>query len=257
MDIIGPILSTPIGGFSYRHKLCCQLTRVKAAYFTRSKGETTQIRISVMEDLATPYSQKIPPLRTDRGGEYIGHDFERCCEEFCIRHNFSAPYTPSQVGQCVRDGRAIMTTTRCLLNEARLHHCSWTEIATTAVYFLNRISNSTIETETLIYRVFGKDSSLAHLRTIGARAFVHQQQFIVKLMKKAWKERLVGYNQERPTYRIFDLLTRNVILSRNLTSIESPSRTPDSSLSLHDQEDIRIPDHQAWLEDKVDRCDGN
>lgn len=58
----------------------------KAIHLAKSKEEAMQLLGAVIEDLAIPYNRRIQRLRTDRGGESIGHDSELCCKDFGIRH---------------------------------------------------------------------------------------------------------------------------------------------------------------------------
>ena len=140
------------------------------------------------------------------------------------------------MGKSERDGRTIMNMTCCLLNETKLPHFLWNEIAATSVYLLNRIPNKTIDMDTSHRRMLGNHASLAHLRIIGARAFVHQPLHTGKLEEKAWEGRLVGYDANSPTYRIYNPASRNIIRSRNVTFIESPKITSKAE-DLGDDED--------------------
>ena len=66
---------------------------------------------------------------------------------------------------------------------------------------------------------------LTHLRTIGARAFVHYERHRDKLEDKAWEGRLVGYSKDSKAYRIYNSTTRQVVESRNVTFIECPDHS--------------------------------
>lgn len=192
MDIICPISPTSIGEFSYLNKFACEFTKMKSVYFSRSKGETAQVLRLVIEDLAIPYGRKIRNLRTDHDGEYIGREFERCCEEFSIRHDFSAPHTPSQLAKCERDGPTTMTMTRFLLNEAKATSGLVDGDRCVCCLLDIRTPDNTIGMQTPHHRMFGKDGHLAHLVTLGVDAFVHHHQHTEMLTKKAWEGRLVG-----------------------------------------------------------------
>lgn len=146
----------------------------------------------MIEHLATPHDRSLQRLLADHGGEYIGHDFERCCEAFGTRPEFSAPCTPSDPGRCKLAARPTMTVTRCLLKEAKLPRFLRTEIAARAVYLLSRIPNDMIGMEAPYHRLLGKDASLAHRRTIGAGASVHQKKQVQTLTEERWGRKACG-----------------------------------------------------------------
>ena len=61
------------------------------------------------------------------------------------------------------------------------------------------------------------------LRVIGSRAlFVHKEGHRDKLDQRAWEGVLiiVGYNNDNPTYRIYDSANGKIVSSRNVTFIE-------------------------------------
>ncbi len=232
-DILGPIQPPSLGGFRFVTKFSCQTTKFRAVYFSRSKNEAANKLRSFNQDLAIPNGLKIKRISSDGGGEYVARYYQELCKELGILQELSAPYTPQQNGTSERDGRTIMAITRCLINEAKLPHFLWNEVCATAVYLSNRIPHKTIGMDTPYHRLFGKHSSLSHLRVIGARAFVHVEGAKDKLNERAWEGKLVGYDSQSRTYRIYKPSTRKVIRSRNVTFIESPSKNmrDDSNLT--------------------------
>lgn len=171
------------------------------------------------------------------------NDFEPCCKDFGISYESSFPCTPSQTEECERNGRRIAAKTRFLVNEANLRHFLWSELAATAVYLPNRIPTSTIGMGNPYHLLFEKGENLAHLLPIDARTFVHQKQNTGELAEKASEVRLVIYDRDNSTYEIFSASTRNPLHSRNISFIETPTRSIGSCRRQHDQEEITIPGH--------------
>ena len=60
----------------------------------------------------------------------------------------------------------------------------------------------------------GTTQRLEHLRTFGARAFVHEEWYVKKLTMKVWERRMVGYGKKSKTYRIWESRTK-IVESRN------------------------------------------
>ena len=60
---------------------------------------------------------KIQMLRSDNGKEYTSKAFNHFCEEACIHHQLTTPYTPKQNGVSERRNGYIMEMTRWMLHE--------------------------------------------------------------------------------------------------------------------------------------------
>ncbi|CAM9312811.1 unnamed protein product, partial [Sphacelaria rigidula] len=155
-------------------------------------------------------------LQSDRGGEDVADYFKKYCKTTGIRQEFTNPYTPQQNGISERDGRSILNVTRCLLNESNLPKFLWGEIVATAVFLINRLPHTSIGGDTPYFFNFLKQPKLSSLRTIGSRAFVHRERHHSKLEEKAWEGGLVGYDSDRPSYRIYNCYSRKISSSRNV-----------------------------------------
>ena len=142
-----------------------------------------------------------------------------------------------------------MDMTRYFFTETGLPKRLWGELASTAVFLKNRIPhNSALGSDTPYYRMLGKNADLSFLRVIGSRAFVHEEGHRSKLDQRAWEGvlLLVGYNNDSPTYRMYDNTNGKIVSSRNVTLIEcvdssTPSMVDDigeGSKSYDDLENV-------------------
>ena len=141
-----------------------------------------------------------------------------------------------------------MDMTRCIINEAGLPKHLWGEIAATSVFLINRLPHKALKGDTPYFRMFGKQANLSFLRIIGSRAFVHEEGHTTKLQPRAWEGVLVGYDDDSPTFRVYDRTTGRVGSSRNVTFIEpAPPQIPlyDASSDTDQDEGINTEDAQA------------
>ena len=221
-DLLGPVTPKAIGEYAYMAKYTDHHSRLKAVYFIEKKSDTLHTLGRFIQDLATPLGLRVQHLRSDNGGEYASVSFQEYRKSTGIRQQFSAPYTPRQNGVSECDGRTIMDMTRCLLNEAHLPKTLWGEIASTAVFLTNRLPLAGIGGDTPFHRMFGKHADLPYFRIIGTRAFVHVEGYTTKVQPKAWEGILVGYDSDKPTFRVYDRYTGSVSSSRNVSFIEEP-----------------------------------
>ncbi|CAB1109566.1 unnamed protein product [Ectocarpus sp. CCAP 1310/34] len=221
-DLLGPISPSAIGGYNYMAKFTDHATRLKAVYFIAKKGDALSSLVNYVQDVAIPLGLRVQYLHSDNGGEYVNSDFRDYCRTTGIIQRFSSPHTPQQNGISERDGRTIMNMARCIINETNLPKHLWGEIAATSVFLINRLPHKALKGDTPYFRMFGKQANLSFLRIIGSRAFVHIEGHTTKLQAKAWEGVLVGYNDDSPTFRIYNRTTGRITSTRNVTFIEKP-----------------------------------
>ena len=82
---------------------------------------------------------KIITIRSDHGGEFQNHLFDKYYDKHGIEHNFSAPRTPQQNGVVERKNRVLKELARTILNEGGLQKYFWADGISTSCYVLNRI----------------------------------------------------------------------------------------------------------------------
>ena len=92
----------------------------------------------------------------------------------------------------------------------------WAEAVNSAVYLLNRTPPQALNTTP--YELWtGKKPTLDHVRTFGSIAYMHvPQEKRTKLEKKSKKMILVGYDGNSTNYRLFDIETKKIKISRNV-----------------------------------------
>jgi len=72
-------------------------------------------------------------LRSDRGGEYMSHEFNAFLASRGIKHQCIVPYTPQQ-----HQNRLLTEMARCMVKNQALPHSFWLEAIMCATYVLNR-----------------------------------------------------------------------------------------------------------------------
>lgn len=105
-DICGPF-DTSMGGYRYFITWTDARSRFTSIDFLKDKTSST-VANSFKIYLQWLQNQKetgVKVIRTDNGGEYIGHDFEDLCRERGITHQTTSPYTPEHNGIAERYNR--------------------------------------------------------------------------------------------------------------------------------------------------------
>ena len=163
-------------------------------------------------------AHKVKILRSDNGTEFKNTQMNDFCKLKGIAHHFSAPGTPQQNGVVERKNGTLIENRRTMLEEANLPTYFWEEAISTACFTQNC---------TLINRhgvtpyqsLKGKKPSLKHLHIFGCKCFVlrsHPEQ-LGKFEAKVDEGIFVGYPLTTRTYRVFNLRTRYIVESINVS----------------------------------------
>lgn len=172
-------------------------------------------------------SRKIKVLRTDNGGEYCGKEFENYLARHGIKHDKTIAYTPEQNGVAERMNRNIVERVRCMLTDAGLNKRFWAEAAATAAHLLNRIpcrGNNKTPEEMWTNEI----PDLSNLRVFGCKALVHvPKEKRKKLDNKSTECIFMGYSYESKAYRLFDVKSNKIVLSRDVVFFENEKEVTD------------------------------
>ncbi|KAL0295953.1 UNVERIFIED_CONTAM: Retrovirus-related Pol polyprotein from transposon RE1 [Sesamum radiatum] len=162
-------------------------SRMTWVYFMREKSEVFKVFKKFKNLVEKQSGRSIKVLRSDRGKEYNNSEFDKFCEEEGIEHQTTVSYNPQQNGVSERKNRTVMEMARSMLQEKHLPKAFWAEAVYTAVYLLNSICYVHIPTEK------------RH-----------------KLEEKTEKGIFLGYSTQSKGYRIYNLKTKKLIISRDV-----------------------------------------
>ena len=74
-DVCGPMSTTARGGYQYFITFTDDLSRYGYVYLMRHKSETFERFKEFQNEVENQRGKKIKALRSDRGGEYLNHEF--------------------------------------------------------------------------------------------------------------------------------------------------------------------------------------
>jgi len=139
-------------------------------------------------------------IRSDNGGEYIGH-FDRYCREQGIRHQKTPLKTPQLNGLAERMNITLVERVRCILSDAKLPDSFLAEALNAATYIINLSPTVALKSD-FPDRVWSdKNVSYDHLKVFECKAFVHApKDERSKLDIKTMQCIFVGYGQNEFGY---------------------------------------------------------
>ncbi|MCO5614165.1 hypothetical protein L7F22_068446 [Adiantum nelumboides] len=104
----------------------------------QAKGSFPQERHNFKAMVEKQTGSFVQCLRLYGGGEYFSHEFSNFLKKHGIQRQFSCMYTPQQNGVAERKNRHIVEVAQALMSEKNMPPCYWAEVASTAIYTINR-----------------------------------------------------------------------------------------------------------------------
>ncbi|KAL0398406.1 UNVERIFIED_CONTAM: putative mitochondrial protein [Sesamum radiatum] len=109
-----------------------------------------------------------------------------------------------------------MEMARSMLQGEHLPKAFWAEAVYTAVYLLNRCPTKAVQNMTPIEAWSGRKPSAKHLRVFGSICYVHSNREKTQAGGENRKGIFLGYSTQSKGYRIYNLKTKKLIISRDV-----------------------------------------
>ncbi|XP_074334286.1 uncharacterized protein LOC141671793 [Apium graveolens] len=187
-DIAGPFDISSLGGNMYYLTFIDDFSRKSWVYIIKEKSETLD-KFKEFKALAEKQScHYLKVLRSDRGGKYTSNLFKSFYRAHGINHQLTTTYTPQQNGVAERKNRTILDMARSMVKAKHLPRTFWAEAVLCAVYLLNRCLTKSKRK---------------------------------KLDYKGEKCIFTGYDKRSKAYRLYNPLTKKLIISRDVEFDES------------------------------------
>jgi hypothetical protein len=235
-DLVGPLQVESIGGAWYYVIFKDVFSKYKTAYFLKQKSETADCFLAYVKKVHTDTNQRVKMLRCDGGTEYNNRYLKTSLENFGIKLQTSAPYTPEQNGIAERDHRTTVESARSQIHARGIPLKLWAEAINYSVYVLNRTLSNT-KSVTPFEHWYGVQPDISNLRVFGSVCyFLVADDLRQKLDPKATKGAYVGESEEQKASRVFVETTGWTHITRHVRVYEnipywSPVIEPASSVA--------------------------
>ncbi|GBN59582.1 Retrovirus-related Pol polyprotein from transposon TNT 1-94 [Araneus ventricosus] len=227
-DLCGPMRVESIGRSFYFATFIDDCSRFVQVYFLRSKDEVKSAFLEFKAYIENKLNCKIKTLRTDKGLEYVGPNFDHYLVKNGIKRERTCAYTPQMNGIAERENRTLVNMARCLLFQSGLPVKFWAEAINCAVYIRNRCPTRGLQdlNQTPFQKLFGKKPTVKHFQTFGQKAFaLNKQPQKGKFDARSTECIFIGYSDENRVYRLFDSQANKVITSRDVKFINEFENT--------------------------------
>jgi hypothetical protein len=215
-DVHGPIKVASFSGFKYWITFIDDSGRFRAAYTMKKKSEAFSCfkKFKAWAEKQTGCVVKV--LREDKGGEYIGREFDDFCAEHGIQRQHSVRARPQQNGVAERANRTMEQGIASMLHQAGLPLSFWGEALAAFIHVWNKTPTSTLPGMTPYQAFLGSKPDVSMLRVWGCVAYVHIQKD-----KRDWgglgshmeKCIFIGYPPDYKGWKFYNPVTKKCIIS--------------------------------------------
>jgi len=240
-DVCGPMQTPSLGNYLYFVTFIDDYSRHAWVYPLKAKSEGFMFFKQFLALAENVSKCTMGTLRSDRGGEYMSHEFNAFLVSRGIKHQCTVPYTPQQNGVAERKNRSLTEMARCMVKSQALPHSFWLEAIMCATYVLNRCLTKALQSMTPYEAWHDRKPSIEHMRVFGclSYALVPQTQRRKLDDKAVTNVFLFGYSTGSKDYRLYHPQTKRILVSLDVVFVEDSvqpllSCTRDSNVSSHD-----------------------
>jgi transposase InsO family protein len=122
MDLFGLTTYTSIGGNKYGFMIVDDFLRYTWVFFLVDKSDTFATFKTFFKRIHNKFETTIKTVRSNNGSEFKNTRVDELCDEFGIRHQFSAKYTPQSNDLVERKNRTLIDMARSMLSEYNVSH---------------------------------------------------------------------------------------------------------------------------------------
>ncbi|XP_050217429.1 uncharacterized protein LOC126668266 [Mercurialis annua] len=181
----------------------------------------------------TQFKAKVKCIRTDDGLEFHMPSFY---DSKGIIHHTTCIYTPEQSSVVERKHQHILNVARSLKIQAYLPLHFWHDCMSHSVYLINRVPSLVIENKTPYKILYKKVPSFQNLKVFGCLAYAstlsHNRS---KFSPRATQCIFLGYPPNTKGYRLYDIQSKQIIISKNVRFYKHLFPANDSTISFLDQ----------------------
>jgi hypothetical protein len=157
-------------------------------------------------------------LHDDKGGEFIGSEWDAFMQFEGIKREHTVRATPQQNSVAERKNRTLAECITAMLNEAKLPASFWGEALQTANFLLNITPSRSVAVGKTPFELWhGRKPLCSNLCAFGCRAYAHIDCDKQKsLESKALPCLFLGYPEDYKGWKLYDPCAQCIVISRDI-----------------------------------------
>ncbi|MBW0566761.1 hypothetical protein O181_106476 [Austropuccinia psidii MF-1] len=223
MDIVGTVTPSSVSGNCYFLTIVDQASSFKIIKFLKKKLEVFVNFCIAKKAMKSLQKKTLKRLVTNRGGEFVNHNFKKLSNDCENVHIMAPPETPQHNGFAERANRTILEKTHCLMSQANLPKNYWEDTVSTAVLLLNLSPTASRKNQSPHFLWTNTLPKLERLRTFGCREVIHnlKWQYKGEMEPPGQPGILIGYDNNNTAYCIVRLSNAKVLVTHHSTFNEN------------------------------------
>ena len=206
MDLFGPTTYTSIGGNKYGFVIVDYFTRYTWVFFLVDKSDVFATFKTFIKRIHNEFETTIKKVRSDNESEFKNTRIGELCDEFGIRHQFLAKYTPQSNGLVERKNRTLIDIARFMLSGYNVSQSFWAEAINMVCFYINRLYCHPMLEKTPYELLNGRKPNITYFRVFGCKCYILKKGTrLAKFDKKCDKGFLLGYSTTSKAYRVWNL----------------------------------------------------
>jgi transposase InsO family protein len=137
MDLFGPVAYLSIGGNKYGLVIVDDNSCFTWVFFLFDKCQVRDKVKTFVRRAQKEFGLPTKKIRTDNGTKFKNTQVEEFLDEEGIKHEFSSPYTPQNIGVVERKNRTLVDMARIILDEYKTSDLFWCDAINTACHAIN------------------------------------------------------------------------------------------------------------------------
>ncbi|XP_074284160.1 uncharacterized protein LOC141608714 [Silene latifolia] len=211
-------------------------------YLMQDKSEASKYMKFFCQMVKTQFNKIVKIIQSDNGSEFLSGEMKNYYEENGILFQSSNVDTPQQNGRVERKHCHILEKARALQFTSHLPIEFWGECVLTAAYLINRTPTPILKNKTPFEILYHNKPNLTNLKVLGCLCYDHSKDKPRDKFGERGKRCLfLGYSQGNKGWKVYDLNTRRVFVSRDVIYFEhvfpyyNPNNSNDQPNNPHDR----------------------
>ena len=242
-DVCGPMPIVTKDNSSYFVTFTDDFSRLGYVYLMKNKSDVYEKFVEYKNVVENQTGRKIKIIRSDRGGEYVGQNFQQYLKDNGIISQVTPPYTPQHNGVSERRNRTLLDMVRSMMSKAELPLSYWGYALETAAHMLNLIPTKSVPKTP--YEIWhGKKPHFNYLKIWGCPAYVKNVS-PNKLEARSTLCKFIGYPKNSRGYVFYNTEEQKVIVSTHGVFLEKEFLSKEINSEIVDLDEIQETNTEA------------
>ena len=171
IDLFRSTTYTSIGGNKYGFVIVDDFTRYTWVFFLVDKSDVFATFKTFIKRFHNEFETTIKKVRSN-GSEFKNTRIDELCDEFGIRHQFLAKYTPQSNGLVERKNRTLIDMAISMLSEYNVSQSFWAKAINMACYCSNRLYCHLLKEKTPYELLNGIKPNTAYFWVFGCKCYI-------------------------------------------------------------------------------------